>query len=93
MNKVIHRIATRGIGKLHLEEACRDIKYALLRVHLLTTHAYSIDEVRLATAGRSEDKERIERRLPWMLGNGQTNRTRQLIGVALDETLEGLVLV
>lgn len=90
-DEVVHRIPTGGIGKLHLEQTGRDIKYAPAWVHLFTTHANGIDEVRLATSRGSIDKEGVEGRLARMLSNGHADSARQLVGITLDETLEGLV--
>ena len=92
-DEVVHRIPTGGIGKLHLEQTGRDIKYAPAWVHLFTTHANGIDEVRLATSRGSIDKEGVEGRLARMLSNSHADSARQLVGITLDETLEGLVQV
>ena len=54
-------------------------------------HAYSINKVGLATARRSIQEEGVERGLTRMLGNGKGNGTRQLIGSALDKSVERLM--
>ncbi len=91
IDEVVDRVLSTGIGKLHLEQAGTDIEYALLRIHLLATHTDGVDEVRLATARGTIDKEGVERRLAWMLSDGETHRSRELVGIALDEVLEGLL--
>ena len=60
LDEFVYLILTYSIRKLHLEQTGRHIEHTLLRIHLLTTHANSINQVRLTTTRRSEDKERIE---------------------------------
>ena len=91
VDKVIDRILSAGIGKLHLEQTGADIEHTLLRIHLLAAHANCIDQVRLATPRRTIDEEGVKGGLSRMLRDGETHRTWQLVGIALDEILEGLL--
>ena len=93
VDEVVGGVLTHGVGELHLEEAGRHIEHALLGIEFLSAHADGIDQMGLAPAGRAEDEEGLEGRLARMLGDGEAHRARQLVGVALDEALEGLLRV
>ena len=86
-------ILAGGIDKLHLKEPGTHIEYSLLWEELFTLGTNGIDEMGLATSRRSIDKERIEGRFTRMLSNRHSDAPRQLVAVALDEVLEGLVQV
>ena len=93
MDEVVDGILAAGITELHLEEAGRHVQHALLRVHLLTLQSDGIHQMRLSASRRTIEEEGIERRLARMLGNAETYRARQLVGVTLNEGMERLVNV
>ena len=93
VDEVVGRVMTHRVGKLHLEQAGRDVKDAFLGIGLLTAHTDSIHKMGLATARGTVNKERIKCGLSRMLGNGEADGTRQLVGITLDEVLEGLLRI
>ena len=86
-------VMTHRVGELHLEQTGRDVEHAFLGIGLLAAHADGVDQVCLATTRGTVDEEGIERTLARMLSDGEADGTWQLVGIALDEVLEGLLRV
>ena len=93
IDKIINRILSTGISELHLEQTGTDIEHTLLGIHLLAAYTNGIDQMRLTTTRRTIDKKRVERGLARMLRDGEAHRTRQLVGIALNVVLEGLLRI
>ena len=93
VDEVVGRVMTHRVGKLHLEQAGRDVKDAFLGIGLLAAHTDSIHKMGLATARGAIDKERIKGGLSRMFSNGEADGTRQFVGITLDEVLEGLLRI
>ena len=92
-NEIVDAIFAHAISILHLEEVCRDIEYAFLGVEFLQAVADGVDEVRLADAGASEDKQGVERHLLGVLGDGEAYGASELVGVSFDKVLERIVWI
>ena len=93
VDEVVGGVMTHRVGELHLEQTGRHIEHPLLGIGLLAAHTDGVDQVGLATTRGTIDKEGIERALARMLGDGEADGTWQLVGIALDEVLEGLLRV
>ena len=84
VDEVICTVLQHGVGVLHLEQSCADVKHTLLRIKLLCPHADGIDKVCLSAARRAINEHRVELCRVGVFGNRQSDRTRKLVAVAFN---------
>ena len=91
IDEVVDGVLTHTVGILNLEQVGGDVEDPQLGMQFLQTQTNRIHQVCLTGAGASIDEERIEGGLLGILCDGKTHGARQLVGLAFDEVLKGVI--
>ena len=93
VHEVVERVLPYRVRVLYLKQPCTHVEHTLLRVQLLHLVADGIHQMRLATARRTVDEQRVELRRLRILRDALAHAARQLVAVALYECREGHLAV
>ena len=93
LDEIVGGVFQNSVNELHLKEMRADIQHPFLGIKLLGLHANGIHKVGFSTARGPIDEHGVELIGIGMLGDRQTNRTRQLVAIALDIVRKRLVRI